>query len=156
MNKPLRSAHLIFDLNGVLFEKKQGLTQTIYLPITPCIEILKECAQLRNTNNKPLHKLYVLSNASTFSLAALQNQFPDIFALFKGIHISSIVGLSKPDQGFFRYFLNAHKLDASECIFIDDALVNVEAGESIGITGILYITAQNLRQILQILDILPH
>lgn len=153
--KSLRSAHIIFDLNGVLFEKKQILAQMVYASLPQSIEILKECAQFHNQDSEPLHTLYVLSNASTLSLSLLQKKFPEVFAVFHEIHISSVVGLSKPDPQFFIYFLKKHAVEASHCIFIDDALPNVEAAQSVGMQGILFTDPEHLRSALQALHALP-
>ena len=44
----------------------------------------------------------------------------------------------KPHAEIYEYLLNTYKLKAEECIFIDDRLDNIEAGEKLGIKGYLF------------------
>ena len=52
--------------------------------------------------------------------------------------------LIKPDPAIYQLLLERYSLNAKECVFIDDTKVNVEAGEKLGIRGIVY---HNLEQV---------
>lgn len=46
--------------------------------------------------------------------------------------------MTKPDERFYKRFLEKYNLAAEECIFIDDTPVNVEVAEKIGFKGIIF------------------
>ena len=59
--------------------------------------------------------------------------------------------LIKPDPAIYQLLLDRFGLKADECVFIDDTKVNIEAGEALGIHGIVY---RSLEQVCQDLDAL--
>ena len=63
------------------------------------------------------------------------------------------IGRSKPDPLSFQAVLKQLKAGPEECLFIDDSEINVEAAGKLGIRGIVFTTADNLRSRLE--DILP-
>ena len=80
--------------------------------------------------------LYLLSNFNK----RLRNELhlaPSLL-LFDGLVISGEIGMVKPNVEIYEYLLKKHGLDASECLFVDDRLDNIEAGESVGIKGYLF------------------
>lgn len=50
---------------------------------------------------------------------------------------SSMLGVVKPDPRAYRLVLDALKLPAEVCLFIDDKPVNVQAAQSVGMRGVL-------------------
>ena len=52
--------------------------------------------------------------------------------------------LIKPDPAIYQLLLERYDLKASECVFIDDTRVNVEAGEALGIRGIVFQTKEQV------------
>lgn len=77
--------------------------------------------------------LYVLSNASDKFYDYFPNFAP--FDYFDGILVSADVHLVKPDMRIYELFLDKFSLAASECIFIDDRLSNVEGARAAGINA---------------------
>ena len=80
--------------------------------------------------------LYLLSNFNK----RLRNELhlaPSLL-LFDGLVISGEIGMVKPNVEIYEYLLKKYGLDASECLFVDDRLDNIEAGESVGIKGYLF------------------
>ncbi len=73
--------------------------------------------------------LYLLSNMDTETFSLLKKDYPEFFALFKGIVISGECHLIKPDPAIFNHLINQFNLKKSECAFIDDQEVNCEAAE---------------------------
>lgn len=94
-------------------------------------------------NLKNSYKLVLLSNASSGYLRKLlaENNLDD---LFDELVISSEVGVIKPDPEAFRLALENSGTSAKDAIFIDDWLINVESAEKLGITGLLFESAEKL------------
>ncbi|MCR5840744.1 MAG: HAD-IA family hydrolase, partial [Bacteroidales bacterium] len=51
----------------------------------------------------------------------------------------------KPDPALYRILLDRYGLRGEECIFIDDNPRNAAGGESLGIRGIVFRDAEQLR-----------
>ncbi len=60
----------------------------------------------------------------------------DFIPLMDGGILSYRDRLIKPDPEIYLLLLERYALKAEECVFLDDTLVNVEAGEKLGIKGI--------------------
>jgi 2-haloacid dehalogenase len=99
-----------------------------------------------------LHKnsveLFCITNfpAQKFELA--KTKFP-FLNLFKGEIVSGREGLVKPDAAIFELLLDRYNLDPTDCLFIDDVPVNVEAARKIGMLGHQFVGAETLAQELQ-------
>ena len=62
--------------------------------------------------------------------------------------VSGAEGLVKPDPRLFQVLLNRYQLKADECIFVDDNPDNVAAASGMGMRGIVFVGAEELRSIL--------
>jgi len=62
--------------------------------------------------------------------------------------------VSKPDEEIFRLFLQRIGRSAEDCVFIDDAQVNIDAANRLGFTGILFRNAAELRADLEKIGVL--
>ncbi|MDQ4004873.1 MAG: HAD-IA family hydrolase [Actinomycetota bacterium] len=58
--------------------------------------------------------------------------------LFDEVVISGQVGLRKPDPQVFRLAAERLGLEPNECLFVDDVRGNIEAGERVGMRGVLH------------------
>jgi 2-haloacid dehalogenase len=98
--------------------------------------------------------LYALSNwsAETFPIARSRYRFLD---WFEAIVISGEVRLGKPDPRVFRYLLDRYRLDAPSTVFIDDSELNVAAARELGLIGIRFTRAPQLRSDLAALGVIP-
>jgi 2-haloacid dehalogenase len=54
---------------------------------------------------------------------------------FEGAVVSGRERLVKPDRAIFELLLDRYRLQATECLFIDDVSANVDAAEGIGMHG---------------------
>lgn len=110
-------------------------------PINDTVELLKA---LKNNG----HQLYVLSNIGEQSIGMLQQQFPDIFALFSGLVASNSHDgyIKKPHALAYAKYLNTFNHKRSEIIFIDDRLKNIVAAQNLGIPALLFINAHGIRK----------
>jgi len=89
-------------------------------------------------------RVFALSNWSrrTFDVAASHFEFLE---WFEAVVISGDVGATKPDERIFRRLLEDHGLSASSAVFVDDVEENVRAAEGLGMAGIRFENAAQLR-----------
>jgi len=105
--------------------------------LTDTVEILKELKQAG-------YSLYGLTNwsAETFPYARARHAF---FDLFDDMVISGAVGHIKPEPEIYDILLEKIGKPAQECLFIDDSLPNIKQAEKLGIHGIHFQSAEQLR-----------
>jgi HAD superfamily hydrolase (TIGR01509 family) len=92
--------------------------------------------------------LYCLSNMPAgiyHELRALH----DFWRHFRGIVVSGLVGLVKPDPRIYEHLLASYGLRAADTIFIDDLQANVDAAKAVGLTGLHFQSAAQVAQALQ-------
>jgi 2-haloacid dehalogenase len=106
-------------------------------PIPGSIEILGEL----RANQVPL---YALSNWSTETFPSAQKRF-DFLQWFRGILLSGKVRLIKPDRRIYELFLETFSVDPAQAIYIDDIPANVEGANAVGMHGIVFKNADQLR-----------
>ena len=80
--------------------------------------------------------IYLLSNASV-SQPDYWDPMP-ISQFFDGTMVSAFVKTVKPNPTIYRLFTEEFRLNENECIFIDDAPINVAAAISCGWEGIVF------------------
>jgi len=91
---------------------------------------------------KTRYKLFLLSNTNALHLAAFQKIYQEAFndnsmdSLFEKTYYSHQIGLRKPNRKIYEYVLKENELQPEETLFIDDALVNVEAAREAGMQSI--------------------
>ncbi|MCB9449905.1 MAG: HAD family phosphatase [Anaerolineaceae bacterium] len=89
----------------------------------------------------------LLSNAPAKLASDLQTL--GIVHLFNPLVISAHIGVMKPDPRAFQTVLTQLGRPATETVFVDDMLANVEAATALGIHGIHYQAGMDLRATLQ-------
>lgn len=78
------------------------------------------------------YKVYLLSNYADWLFDAHEkNQF-NFLDRIDGKIVSGYVHLVKPDPAIYKLLLETYDLKASECIFFDDRLNNVEGARKVG------------------------
>lgn len=93
------------------------------------------------------YRLYGLTNWSCETFCQVRHRYP-IFDLLDGMVVSGEEHCIKPDPRIFRILLERYRLDPADCIFIDDRPSNVAGAEAVGIQGIVFTSAESLRQTL--------
>ena len=83
------------------------------------------------------YKVYYLSNFSEKAKNECADAL-DFIPHMDGGFLSYTVKMIKPDAKFYNLLLDTYNLKAGECVFIDDTPKNIEAGEALGIRGIVY------------------
>ena len=66
------------------------------------------------------------------------------YGSFDAVYASHIMGIAKPRPEFYEHILSAEQVSASQVVFIDDALENVEAARQIGIHAIQFVSHEAL------------
>lgn len=99
------------------------------------------------------YPLYILSNFSSEKFS-LMRQHHDYLKLFDDIIISGEHNLVKPDPAIYHLTLKRIKHAARECIFIDDALPNIETANELGLQSIRFVSPARLETALRAMDIL--
>lgn len=117
-------------------------------PFDETIEIAKNLKQKG-------YPLYLLSNfsAEKFEIVKQKYRFLEIF---EDLIISGEHKLIKPNPAIYHFTLNRINRKASECIFIDDSLGNIESANKVGLYGIHFQSPTQLKQELIKLSILSN
>lgn len=89
------------------------------------------------------YPLYGLTNWSAETFPYALKNFP-FLNCFNDIVVSGQIRAVKPETKIFQALLQRNDLDANDCIFIDDNLENVSAGQALGMAGIHFKTSQQL------------
>lgn len=79
------------------------------------------------------HRIYLLSNISN-QFEIIRKEHKSFFDKFDGIYISSTRGYIKPTYMAYLDFLRMNKLEAENCVFIDDNEENLENPKELGFT----------------------
>ena len=99
--------------------------------LTPIESTVKILSQLKEKG----YNLYLLSNFHSLAFETICSKY-DFFKYFDGGIISYKENLLKPQAEIYTKLLETYNLNADECLFIDDTLVNIEAADRLGIKTI--------------------
>ncbi|MBP5336435.1 MAG: HAD family phosphatase [Bacteroidales bacterium] len=86
-----------------------------------------------------------LTNWSAETLPLVRDDYP-VFKLLDGYVVSGQEKVVKPDARLYRILLERFGLKAEECVFIDDNPANTAGAEAVGIRGIVFHDAEQLRK----------
>ena len=103
------------------------------IPAFSCFLSLREQELVRRLKNHG-YSVYYLSNIPEDVLALLKER--GVLDRFDGGVASCEVHINKPDPRIYQALLDQYGLKASECVFIDDNLANVQAAFTLGFVGI--------------------
>lgn len=93
--------------------------------------------------------VYGLTNWSMETFPEARQRF-GILQLIDHYVVSGAEGLVKPDPRLFHVLLDRYGLKAEECTFIDDNPDNVAAARALGMEGIVFRGAEDLRKQLKL------
>ncbi len=101
-------------------------------------------AIFQQLKKNPNLKFYALTNwsAETFPVALARFDF---LQWFNGIVVSGEEKTRKPFPEFYQILFDRFRVNPSETLFIDDNLRNVKAGNELGLTGIEFKNADQLK-----------
>ena len=89
--------------------------------------------------------IYGLTNWSMETFPEARKRF-DILQMIDRYVVSGAEGLVKPDPRLFQVLLERYGLKAGECVFVDDNRDNVEAAVEMGMRGMVFRGAEELRK----------
>ncbi len=98
--------------------------------------------------------VYALTNWSAETFPIARERF-DFLSAFEGIVVSGEVGLAKPDPAIYRRLTSDFGIDPADAVFVDDLVRNVEAARAVGLHGLRFTGADDLRRDLAALGLLP-
>lgn len=122
-------------------------------------ETLHETIQIAKNLKQYGWPLYLLSNFSAEKFTLMKEQFAltkehhDFFEIFDDMIISGEHNIIKPDPAIFEIALKRINRKASECLFIDDTLANIETARKMGFITIRYHSPAQLKRDLYQLSI---
>ncbi len=97
--------------------------------------------------------VYGLTNWSHETIHVAYERYP-FFSLFDGIVVSGFEKMLKPDPRLYQILLERYGLNPSECVFLDDNQINVDAANALGIKAFRFTTIDEVLPQLQKLGIL--
>lgn len=98
------------------------------------IQLLKQLARS--------YRIFLFSNTNSLHLAALRRIYTQTFGTgslddhFERTYYSHLLKMRKPDRASYEHILRENRLEGSETLFVDDAVVNVEGAELAGLKGL--------------------
>jgi len=106
-------------------------------------DVLKIVEQLKEAGLK----CCVLSNTIALHWERLGSgrEYPCL-GLFDHIFASHLIGVAKPQKQAFFFVANALKVQMSECLLVDDTVINVEGAKAAGWRSILLASAAQLQR----------
>lgn len=107
--------------------------------------------ELLSTLSTNGYEIYGLTNWS-YKVYKIIKEHP-IFSLLKGYVISSEVHMLKPDSNIYIHLTDKFSINPEECLFIDDKIDNVKGAETVGMSGVRFISSQQLKEDLRNLSI---
>lgn len=137
-------AHIL--ASNLTISEKNLHVQTILMMTTPAKfiasrQIIPDGIELARTLKKLGYKLYILSNWDPTSFPLFMEQFPELFTyegqdLFDGIMTSGQQHILKPNKEIYQACLKKFDIQASQAVFIDDTIENIQSAEDCGIQSI--------------------
>jgi len=98
--------------------------------------------------------IYAITNWSAETFPPQRQRFP-FLSWFDGIVVSGYEGVIKPDPRIFRILCERHRVAPESAVFIDDVAANAAAASALGIHGIHFRSADQLRRELVAVGMLP-
>lgn len=89
-------------------------------------------------------RLWGLTNFTTEYVDEVYGRFPE-FSLLRDVVVSSQEHLVKPDPRIFELAAERFGVEVESCVFVDDTLANAEAADEVGMQGIHFTGADDLR-----------
>lgn len=109
-------------------------------------------ALLKSLSTNSNYRVLALTNWSGETWPKAIAKFPWL-QWFEGILVSGDEGMRKPFPEIYELMLSRYEIDREKAVFIDDSLANIDGCEAVGIKGIHFKGATQLKTDLQSLNI---
>jgi putative hydrolase of the HAD superfamily len=126
-------ARTVMSLAGLdmSFNEFEQAWVDIFTPNEPVARLITALKQQGYT-------LVLGSNTNILHARFYRRQFRDVLDHFDHFIFSCDVGEMKPDRAFFAACMDAVAAPSGSCVFIDDALANVQGARAAGMVGLHY------------------
>ena len=94
---------------------------------------------LRRLKASPLRTAAVTNNVAP--MASGERDVSELLSLFDVVVESSVVGVRKPEEAFYKIALDALDTPAEACVYLDDLGVNLKPARAMGMTTIKVLDA---------------
>lgn len=91
------------------------------------------------------YHIYGLSNWSAETFYQVRNDYP-IFDLLEGSVLSGEEKCLKPEPKIYTILLDRYHINPNTAVFFDDNIANVEGAKAVGIHGIQFVSAEQIRK----------
>jgi putative hydrolase of the HAD superfamily len=105
--------------------------QAVFVALRP--EVIAIMQALRDQG----HRVVVLSNTNRLHTTFWPDEYPEIRAAADKIYLSQEMGMRKPEARIYQAVLQEEGFSASDAVFFDDNVDNIEGANQLGITSIL-------------------
>ncbi|MDR1325831.1 MAG: HAD family phosphatase [Treponema sp.] len=109
--------------------------------------------RLMEAVKKAGYRLGILSNMAQGFLSWIRSEYPSVFNMSDVSVFSCELRLIKPEKAIYEALLDRLKCEASEVVFFDDVLINVEKARDLGIKAYVWQTAEAARAVLRDLGV---
>ncbi len=123
------------SMPGVTDQQIRDAWTSLVLPIQP--ERYEALRRLKDRFN-----LFILSNSNEIHWDFIERQRmtcqgEDVTAWFKGIFLSHLLHLEKPEAAVFQAVLDTAHIEAADTLFIDDSQANLDGAAALGFQTLL-------------------
>ncbi len=139
------TAELTAELVGRFPEYKEAIElfdQRYFDMLTGEVPGMREVIEELRVKN---YEIYGLTNWSMETFPTARERF-GILQMIDRYVVSAAERLIKPDPRLFKVLLDRYGLKAGECTFVDDNPDNVAAARKLGMQGIVFTNADDLRK----------
>ena len=105
--------------------------QAVFVALRP--EVIGIMQKLREQG----HRVVVLSNTNRLHTTFWPDEYPEIRQAADHIYLSQDLGMRKPETRIYQHVLQQEGFSASDTVFFDDNVDNIEGANQLGITSIL-------------------
>lgn len=106
-------------------------------------ELVDSVAILRSLHAQGV-PVYALTNWNHETFAFARERYAWL-SLFRGIVVSGEERCVKPEPAIYRILLERYQLQATDCVFVDDSLLNVEGARALGMHALHFRDPAQLR-----------
>jgi putative hydrolase of the HAD superfamily len=132
---PYRTVHVPRNVEG----KTVDLWGTLFSPRRDS-EVVSLVEELRDRGYR------VVCGTNTLPAHYEKHQILGDYDIFDGVYASHRMGVAKPDGEFWRRILEVEGILPSEAFFIDDLEENVAAARALGLGGLRFVSAVDIRK----------
>ncbi len=118
---------------------------SLYHALFDSFPIKADTLALMHDLRRAQYRLFAITD-NVHEIVAHLKEIHDFWALFETAAVSAEVGVLKPDPRIYRWLLETARIEADECIFLDDVERNVDGAKAVGMEAFVFTDAFNARR----------